>query len=173
MGDRAYTTVHAWPWPGEHELPQKACDALAAHNMSGIDEAGQCGLRNGSLLQGDEESGVIFEIVDEDANYGTEGYRALIDALHEAGLNVYAGNAGGGEYDAGWEYHPAGGETIARGMSESLGATVISAGELIEGCRSSAPDAKELTDVDDATVGAAAKRLLVEPELPHAVLAAC
>jgi hypothetical protein len=39
------------------------------------------------------------------------------NALHEhekAGLNVYATNAAGDEYDARWELHPAGGEMTTR-----------------------------------------------------------
>ena len=62
--------------------------------MPGIDDAGQRGLLDPPLPQGDEESGVSFETLDEDAHYGTEACRALIEDLHEAGLNVCASNAG-------------------------------------------------------------------------------
>ncbi len=169
MGDRASTTVLAWPWPGETNLPEEACRALAEHGIDGIDQAPDRTSKDASLLDGEEHFGVILAIADDEANYGTEAYRALIGALHETGLNVFAKNGAGYEYDPGWEFHPAGGEMIQRGMSAWLGATVISAGELLEACRAAGSDATELADVDDGPVGAAAKRLLAEPELPRAV----
>lgn len=177
MGDRSYTTVHAWPWPGETNLSAQAREELAAQGLSGIDQTPpKMPILDAQLLEGDEQSGVILAIVDEQANYGTEAYRALIGVLHDAGLNVYATNASGGEYDACWEHHPAGGEMIAQAMSEAQGATVISASELLEECGRMAPETgtpQSLSEVKDALAGAAAKRLLVEPELPRAVWEVC
>jgi hypothetical protein len=169
MSDYTYTAVYAYPWPGERSLPAQAREELAAHGLAGIDDAPQHRLRNGELFDGDEESGVILAIVNEQANYGTEAYRALIEALHDADLNVYANNRGGGDYDAGWEYHAADGKVVQHSASEYLGRTVVSAGELLEECKLDAPDATELAYVKDAIVGAAAKRALTEPALPRAV----
>ncbi len=169
MGDRTYTTVCAWPWPGEHNLPVKAREQLGIDGFAGIDDAPGRELRDGALLDGDERSGTILAIVDEEANYGTEAYRALITALHDAGLNVFATNATGGEYDPLLEYHPAGGAVIERGMSEHGGFAVIGAAELLGECKRLEPDATDLADVDDAIVGEVAKEALAAPDLPHAV----
>lgn len=169
MGDRAYTTVRAWPWPGEDALPQEARDALAATELDGIDAATDGELHHASLVEGNESSGLILTIVNEEANYGIEAYREIIAALHAAGLNVFATNGAGGDYDAEWEYSPAGQEPVVRTVSEAAGETVIGAAGLLERCKDSVPDAADLTSVADAVVGAAAKHLLAEPDLPQAV----
>jgi hypothetical protein len=169
MGDRTYTTVCAWPWPGEHDLPAEAREELDVHGFAGIDGAPDHQLRDAALIDGDDSSGTIFVIVDDEANYGTEAYRTLIAALHDAGLNVYATNATGGDYGPLWEYHAAGGTTIQRAMSEHGGFTVIGAGELLGECKRFEPDATDLADVDDAIVGEVAKQALAAPDLPHAV----
>jgi hypothetical protein len=173
MGDSSHTTVLAWPWPGEHNLTPQVRKELDTHGISGIDEKPRkIPCVEAQLHDGDQQSGVILAIVDEQADCGTEEYRELIQALHQAGLNVYATNAAGGEYDARWEHHPAGGEMITRYMSEAHGMTVISAGELLEECRCATQPGEPpqtLDGVEDALVGAATKRLLVEPKLPRAV----
>jgi hypothetical protein len=171
MGDRTYTTVCAWPWPGERNLPVAAREELGVYGFAGIEDAPDRQLCEGELLDGDDRSGTIFAVVDGEANYGTEAYRSLITALHDAGLNVYATNASGGEYGSLWEYHPAGGATIERPMSEHGGVTVICAAELLAECWRSEPGAVVLTDVDDAIVGEVAKQVLADPELPPAVRA--
>jgi hypothetical protein len=124
-----------------------------------------------TTLEGDEQSGAILRILDEDAAGGTEKYRALIDVMREAGLNVYPRNSAGHEYDR-YEYHPAGGEVIEREISPWPGAPVISASELLEECRPSASGAGELAELDDATLGPAAKRALTDPQLAAALWAA-
>src|ERR1039458_5785014 len=136
MGDSSHTTVLAWPWPGEHNLAPQVRTKLDAHGLSGIDEKPRkIPFVEAQLHDGDQQSGVILAIVDEHADGGTEEYRELIQALHEAGLNLYATNGAGDEYDARWEHHPAGGEMTTRYMSEAHGMTVLSAGELLEECR--------------------------------------
>ena len=57
MGDRTYTTVCAWPWPGEHNLSVKAREELGIYGFAGIDDAPGRQLRDGALLEGDENSG--------------------------------------------------------------------------------------------------------------------
>jgi hypothetical protein len=59
-----------------------------------------------------------------------------------------------------------------RYMSEAHGMTVLSAGELLEECRCvtrPGEPPQTLDSVEDALVGAATKRLLVEPKLPLAI----
>jgi hypothetical protein len=179
VADRSYTTIRAWPWPGEDQLPQTVRDALTAHEFEGLDADGvlapdadrdPCASR-AVLVSGDESSGVILTITGLEANGGIEAYRDLIDALHDAGLNIYAQNSAGDEYDGEWEYRPSGGEPTARTISGG-GDTVISAEELLAHCQTANPDAKDLTGIGDATVGAAAKLLLADPQLPRAVIAA-
>jgi hypothetical protein len=172
MGDRSYTTVRAWPWPGENALPPSARDALAANGFAGIDQAIDRQLGDAAIVDGDALSGPILTVVDEEANGGIEGYRDLIEALHEAGIFVYASNGAGGDYDAEWEYSAPGDEPIARALCEAAGETVISARDLLQESKRSAPSATDLATVDDAVLGRAARRLLTDPALPKAVIEA-
>jgi hypothetical protein len=170
MGDCAYTTVHAWPWLGERYLPKPARDMLAYHGVDGLDQG--AGSR-ADVTHSADGSYRIFRLVDEEADYGTEAYRALITALHDAGLNVFAQNAAGGDYEAEWEFHPSGGAPIHRLTSDSMGQTVIRAGELLSACKRVAPDVNELSEVEDAIVGAAAKTLFEQPNVPEEILSWC
>ena len=90
MPDPAYTAVYAWPWPGEDQLPQGARDALAAHDLAALLHARAADVQRARLLGVEDASGAILEIVDEEADAGREGYRDVISALRDAGLNVYA-----------------------------------------------------------------------------------
>jgi hypothetical protein len=176
MADCAYTTMRAWPWPGEAQLPQTVHDALAALELAGVATDGTVTETSTGttawLHDGDDASGRILALENNLASGGIEAYRELIDALHDAGLTVYATNDRGDDYDGEWEYRPAGGDPIARTVTAS-GETVIAAGELLSHCQTSAPTLKALADVEDAVVGAAAKVLLLgEPVLPKAVIAA-
>lgn len=172
MGDRSRTTIRAWPWPGENALPPTARDALAANGFSGIDQAADRQLGGAAIVDGDASSGPILSVVNQEANDGIEAYRGLIEALHEAGMFVYANNGAGGEYDAEWEYRAPGNDPIARTVCEAAGETVISARDLLEESKRSAPDATDLATVDDAILGRAARRLLTDPPLPTAVIEA-
>lgn len=169
MGDRSYTTVCAWPWPGEDALPEEAGAALAAAGLAGIDATADRTAGDGAIADGDQSTGPILAIVDEEANYGIEAYRELVDALHEAGMNVFATNGAGGDYDAEWEYCPAGGEPVTRRVLEAVGGTAIGAEDVLAEMRERDGAVADLASAEDAAVGLATKRLLADPGVPEVV----
>jgi hypothetical protein len=145
---------------------------MAIHEFDGVDRVSDRQLGGAAILDGDASTGPILTVVDEEANYGIEAYRELIDELHEAGLHVYAINGAGNEYDAEWEYRAPGKPPRSSVLSEAAGESVITARCLLAESRQRAPDASDLAGVDDTILADAARRLLAEPGVPKAVLEA-
>jgi hypothetical protein len=168
MSDLSMTEVRAWPWPGEQQLPERARAALAAKRISGIDRAPGREQQNAVLIDGDEQTGVILRIVEEEADGGIEEFRELIEALHEAGLHVHAINQPGRSYSSELEYREPGQPARSKPLCPTSAVAVLSASELLEACASTGV---ALESVDDRLLGQAAKRLLAEPVLPAAVRA--
>ena len=107
MGDYANTLLLAWPYPGEHALPEALRDLLAAESwLPDLDEpAADIEDDYSVVLAGDEHSGPILAISDTEANDGTARFSDLIAALTAAGLSVYAANQAGDSYPAWNVYH--------------------------------------------------------------------
>jgi hypothetical protein len=173
MGDRAFTTLLAWPYPGrEHLEPEVRARLEAACFLPESDapeeEPYWLGDDGAAVLAGDAHSGRILACIDAQANYGTAAYADLIDVLSAAGLHVYAGNDAGGDYGAGWEYHPAAG--TGRGAQHRRcyhGELCVTASDLI------AQGQQDVVDVPDHELAARTRRLLAAPAgIPPAVLAA-
>jgi hypothetical protein len=106
MGHRAHTTLLAWPYPGREQLPQRVLDDLDRNDAlpeddTPIDEQYLVD-RGAVVLAGDERSGPILAIVDEQADDRTAAYAGLIAALTGARMHVFAGNDAGRDYSAGW-----------------------------------------------------------------------
>ncbi len=172
MGDRAYTTLLAWPYRGREEPPAGLIEQLEHYDflpdsdtpLAGALLGGEC--EGAVVLAGDAQSGRILACVDEQANYGTAAYSDLIAELTAAGLHVYAGNEAGDAYGAGSEYHPAGGAARERRRCDSGDMSLI-AMDLLSGGE------KKLSEVPDAELAARTRVLLSAPSaLPPAVAAA-
>lgn len=170
MGDRAFTTVFAWPYPGRDNLPAAVLNELHAHDQLPVDDTPLDEWYGGdgtAVLAGDQQTGLILAIADQEANYGTGAYSELIAAFGEAGLQVYAGNDAGGDYGASWEYHPAdrtGELTVEwRRWNED---------EFVVGRRNLLTDGRRtLSEIPDQTLAAAVRRLLLAPTaVPDVVL---
>jgi hypothetical protein len=171
MPDASNTTVFVWPWRGTAALPDAA---RAVFDARGLSELLLDGVRTETLevrgLADDEEPDRILMIHDENAAGGRYAYHDLIEALHDGGVNVYARNDKGAEYDAGWELRPSGGKMVERSMSEVFDVTMVSGGELLEECRRHVPGARTLSDIPPTELRAAVLELFVEPDLPRAIL---
>jgi hypothetical protein len=134
MGDYANTLVLAWPYPGEHALPEALRDLLAAESwLPDLDEpVADIEDDDSVVLAGDEHSGPILAISDTEANDGTAGFSDVIALLTTAGLSVYAANQAGDNYPAWNVYHLVGedGDVSVehRGMVD--GAIVLSADDI-------------------------------------------
>ena len=101
MGDLVRITLLTWPYPGRWELPCPVLEELERHHAlppsddpTAEDYLGDAGV---VVLAGDERSGLILAVVDEQARHGIAAYRNVIHALTDAGLHVFAGNDGGRE----------------------------------------------------------------------------
>src|ERR1700733_3359087 len=168
MPDASNPTVFVWPWPGTDALPD---DARAVFDARGLSELLLDGVRTETLevrvLADDKEPDRILMIHDEDATGGRYAYHDLIEALHDGGLNVYARNDTGAEYDAGWELRPSGGTMVERSMSEVFDVTMVSGGELLEECRRDVPSARTLSDIPPTELRTAVLELCVEPVFPR------
>jgi hypothetical protein len=171
MGDRTYTTVLAWPYPGRARLSPEVLAELERHNALPAEDApiaaDHLGHTGAAVLAGDAHSGILA-VVDEHANYGTASYAGLIRVLAAAGLHVFARNDAGGDYGAGWEYHPPRGNGAQPERRRSdRGELVVSACDLLE------PGERTPSDVPDAILAARTRRLVSYPAgIPRAVLAA-
>ncbi len=178
MGDRAYTTVLAWPYRGREHLSAKARELLVHHDvMPKTDEPGDEHpepylAESVSVLAGDEDSGPILAFVDPEANYGTGAYQELIGALGACGLHVYAGNEAGGDYGGEWEYHH---PPDADGSLYSVETRREDRGEIVVGAADLSGIAVEyqtLAEMPDSTLAGLVRRALAPPTgIPAAVLA--
>jgi len=172
MGDRAYTTLLAWPYPGRDQLSPEVLDELGRHDALPVNDApiaaDYLGHTGAAVLAGDERSGRILAVVDEQASYGTATYAGVIAVLGAAGLHVFAGNDAGGDYGACWEYHlaarqrvPAGAASLRPRRARRVACDLLEAGERTVG------------EVPDTVLAARTRRLISYPGgIPRAVLAA-
>jgi len=172
MGDRAHTTLLAWPYPGHEHLPQHVLDELDRNDALPEDDtpidAQYLVDRGAVVLAGDERSGPILAIVDEHADHGTAAYAGLIAALTEAGMHVFAGNDASHDYRAGWEYHPPAGNGLgSEHRRRDRGVLVVSACDLLS------DGERAVAEGSDDALAARTRRLISYPAgLPAAVLAA-
>ena len=169
MGDYANTLLLAWPYPGEHALPDALRDLLDADSrLPDLDTPVDDIEDDGSVvLAGDEHSGPILAISDTEANDGIGGFSDLIAAFTDAGMSVYAANAAGDSYPAWSIYHLRGadGEVTVQHRPTVDGAIVLSADDL-------AGHGECLSTLDDSELAARTRRLLDHPAgLPAAVRA--
>ncbi len=178
MGDRAYTTILAWPYHGREQLSAKARELLDYHDvMPDSEEPGDqhpdpyVG-NDAAVLAGDEDSGPILALVDPESNYGTGAYEDLTAALIACGLHVYAGNEAGGDYGGSWEYHH---PPDADGSRYSIETRREDCGELVVGAAELtglAVEYKTLAEMPDSTLAGLVRRALAPPTgIPAAVLA--
>lgn len=170
MGDRAYTTLLAWPYPGREHLPADVVDALQRDDLmpeSDLPDRDEDCFGDGSyVLTGDAESGLILKIVDCEANYGTCAFAELTGLLTAAGVSVWASNEAGGDYGASWEYHAGAPDTAASGGRMDRGELVLAANDLLSG------DETCLDGVSDSDLAARTRRLLALPDAIPAVVKA-
>ena len=120
------------------------------------------------VLAGDERSGPILAVVDEQASHGIAAYRSLIHALTGAGLHVFAGNEAGASFGGCWEYHPPRGNGARPEWRRRAGAVlVVSAFDLLEAGE------RTVADVPDEVLAARTRRLVGYPcAVPAVVLGA-
>lgn len=167
MGDRAYTTLLAWPYPGREHLPADVVDALRRDDLmpesDQPDRDEDCFGDGSYVLAGDADSGPILKIVDCEANYGTCAFDELTGLLTAAGLSVWAANEAGDDYGASWEYHAGAPDTAVSGGRMDRGELVVAAGDLLSG------DETRLDEVSDSDLAARTRRLL---DLPDGIAAA-
>lgn len=164
MGDRAYTFLAAYPYRGRDQLTEQARAALElADAMPDSDEPGDehpdpyLGDQV-TVLRGDEQ-GNVLAFTDPEANYGTEAYRDVIDALTGAGLHVYAGNEAGGDYSGCCEHHPPAGHAgTVEVRRADRGELVVAASDLLGRGETS------LDDVGDSDLARRARRMLTAPD---------
>jgi len=169
MGDRAHTTMLAWPYPGRHRLPPRVLDELerqgalpACDDPTDEDYLGEAGA---TVLAGDERSGLILAVVDEHANHGTAAYGSVIHALTGAGLHVFAGNEAGASFGGCWEYHPPRGNGARPEWRRRAGdVIVVSAFDLLEAGE------RTVADVPDEVLAARTRRLVGYPNAVPAVV---
>ena len=73
MGDHAHTTMLAWPYPGRERLPRRVLEELERHNAlsPGDDPIAEdyLGDAGAVVLAGDERSGPILAVVDEQTSH--------------------------------------------------------------------------------------------------------
>ena len=172
MGDRAYTTLLAWPYRGRERLPCRALDELARHDALPDSDTPislpYLGGNGAAVLPGDRDSGPILAIVDEDADYGIAAYGELIAALTAAELHVYAGNEAGGDYGAVWEHDPRAGLRLPVERRRcDRGEIVVASSDLVENGE------RTLAEIPSDVLAIRATSLLTPPAgVPQAVLAA-
>jgi hypothetical protein len=172
MGDRAYTTLLAWPYPGRERLPRRALDELARHDALPDSDTPislpYLGSNGAAVLPGDRDSGPILAIVDEDADYGIAAYGELIAALTAAELHVYAGNEAGGDYGAVWEHHPRASLRLPVERRRcDRGELVVASSDLLESGE------RTLAEIPSEVLAIRATRLLTPPDgVPEAVMVA-
>ena len=169
MGDHAHTTLLAWPYPGRQRLPRRVLDELERHDAlppsddpTRQDFLGDAGV---VVLAGDERSGLILAVVDEQASHGIAAYRNLIQALTDAGLHVFAGNDAGARFGGCWEYHPPRGNGARPQRRRRAGdVLVVSAFDLLEAGE------RTVADVPDKVLAARTRRLVGYPNAVPAVV---
>ena len=172
MGDHAHTTLLAWPYPGRERLPRRVLDELERHNAlpPGDDPIAEdyLGDAGAVVLAGDERSGPILAVVDEQASHGVAAYRSLIHSLTGIGLHVFAGNEAGASFGGCWEYHPPRGNGARPEWRRRAGGVlVVSAFDLLEAGE------RTVADVPDEVLAARTRRLVGYPcAVPAVVLGA-
>ena len=172
MGELVRTTLLTWPYPGRWELPCPVLDELERHHAlppsddpTPEDFLGDAGV---VVLGGDERSGLILAVVDEQASHGVAAFRNLIHALTGAGLHVFAGNDAGARFGGCWEYHPPRGNGARPERRRRAGdVLVVSAFDLLEAGE------RTVADIPDEVLAARTRRLVGYPcAVPAVVLGA-
>ena len=136
-------------------------DALPGDDAIAEDYLGKAGA---TVLAGDERSGLILAVVDDQANHGAV-YSSLIHALVGAGVHVFAGNEAGASFSGCWEYHPPSGNGARpEWRLRAGGVIVVSAFDLLEAGE------RTVADMPDEVLAARTRRLVGYPNAVPAVV---
>jgi hypothetical protein len=155
MPDESFTLLRARPYPGQ--ASERLTAALAQHGVDAQTLYDQISGR--AELTRDPDSGeTLLTINDPVSRDGVEAFRELIDALRAEGANVYAYCDIGVEYPGTAEFHRASGESVRLTWCDRE--PLLDEQTLIAAASDGPHDQRSLSELPDAAIGGAARRLL-------------